>query len=90
MNCLQHLCDHMNTYKCVTYLFILLTGRGKFYSASSGVTYIGEWQDGLKHGIGNIFFSNGDSFSGRWSRGVVEGNVKFEFHDGSPWLSPEY
>lgn len=59
-------------------------------SEGTGVTYLGEWREGMRHGQGSLYFPNGDSFVGKWSRGVVDGPVSYHFNEASPWLDPEY
>ena len=54
------------------------------------MTYTGSWRDGLKDGSGVLHFPNGDTLTGRWKEGIIDGPVDFKFHEGSPWLDPEY
>jgi MORN repeat len=54
------------------------------------MTYVGSWRDGLKDGVGTLYFPNGDTLSGRWAEGVIDGPVEYKFHEGSPWNDPEY
>ena len=48
-----------------THFFAL--GFGKFMSNETGITYTGSWRDGLKDGMGALFFPSGDELNGRWS-----------------------
>jgi hypothetical protein len=65
-------------------------GKGKFFSSATGVTYVGEWKDGMKHGQGAMYFPNGDIIIGKWARGVTDGPVSYQFNENSPWADPEY
>lgn len=44
----------------------------------------------VQEGSGVMFLSTGDSFSGEWRRGLINGPVVFKFHDQSAWNDPEY
>ena len=41
-------------------------------------------------GSGTLVQGSGDSFSGEWRRGLINGPVVFKFGDKSPWNDPEY
>lgn len=41
-------------------------------------------------GSGTLYLSNGDSFTGTWKQGLVDGPVTFKFSEKSPWNDPEY
>ena len=43
------------------------SGDGKFISNETGITYVGSWLDGLKHGSGTLYFESGDEIVGRWN-----------------------
>ena len=44
----------------------LSEGNGKFTSSETNITYSGSWRDGLKEGVGSLFFPSGDVLTGRW------------------------
>jgi len=52
--------DHMNGY-------------GKLFQKSTGLTYEGEWEDGLYHGLGDETWEDGSSYKGDFIRGKKEG-----------------
>lgn len=37
-----------------------------------------------------MFLSTGDTFSGVWQRGLINGPVIFKFNEKSAWNDPEY
>lgn len=37
-----------------------------------------------------MFLPVGDSFSGKWRHGVIDGPVVYKFADKSPWNESEY
>lgn len=37
-----------------------------------------------------MYLANGDSFTGQWRQGVLDGPVMFKFADNSPWNEAEY
>jgi hypothetical protein len=37
-----------------------------------------------------MFLANGDSFTGEWRRGLINGPVVYKFAEKSPWNDPEY
>ena len=43
-----------------------IQGNGKFTSSETNITYSGSWRDGLKDGVGSLFFPSGDIITGRW------------------------
>jgi len=59
-------------------------------SAETGMTYEGDWEAGVKHGPGMLYFSSGDRLEGIWKGGTLAGPVNYFFADTSPWLDPEY
>jgi len=66
------------------------SGWGKFTSHETSSFYEGNWKDGLKDGSGTIVLASGDSFTGEWRRGLINGPVVYSFHEKSPWNDPEY
>ena len=44
----------------------------------------------VQDGSGTLVQGSGDSFSGEWRRGLINGPVVFKFGDKSPWNDPEY
>lgn len=65
-------------------------GRGRFVSCETGAIYEGEYAEGNRHGVGTLYFASGDSITGRWKKGVIDGPVEYHFAKGSPWLDPDY
>lgn len=47
-------------------------GKGHFKYAN-GTEYIGEFQDDLRHGYGEIVWPNKANYKGYWHRGLLEG-----------------
>eukprot|EP00766_Chilomastix_caulleryi_P001345 gnl/Chilomastix_caulleri/2319.p1 GENE.gnl/Chilomastix_caulleri/2319~~gnl/Chilomastix_caulleri/2319.p1 ORF type:complete len:76 (+),score=30.26 gnl/Chilomastix_caulleri/2319:69-296(+) len=64
-------------------------GSGRF-TDPSGVTYIGEWKDGRKHGQGVVILPTGESFKGIWEDGEIVGMGVFSFGKDSLWNDPDY
>ena len=54
-----------------------------------GYRYEGEWYQGRRHGTGSIFLTNGDSFTGAWKEGKMDGPVAYKFAEDSPWANPD-
>ena len=52
-------------------------GHGSFTCAQDGYRYEGEWYQGRRHGQGSIYLTNGDSFTGMWKEGKMEGPVMY-------------
>ena len=42
---------------------------GLLYIMENGSRYVGEWEDGKKHGQGTYTFLNGDKYEGEWKEG---------------------
>ena len=55
----------------------------------AGYRYEGEWYQGRRHGNGSIFLTNGDSFTGMWKEGKMDGPVVYKFADDSVWSNPD-
>eukprot|EP01137_Pigoraptor_chileana_P031173 Opistho-2@18611 len=45
--------------------------------------YVGEWQDGKRHGAGSFYFASGAQYTGEWRDNVKEGFGLYTFEDGS-------
>ncbi|KAA6382015.1 MAG: putative radial spoke head 1 [Streblomastix strix] len=59
---------------------IQMEGKGK-YTFPNGNVYIGDFEDGMFHGIGTLHIVEKGKFVGRWDRGrIVDG--KYFFEDG--------
>jgi hypothetical protein len=41
-------------------------------------------------GPGTMFLAHGDSFSGKWKDGLLDGPVAFKFGEGSLWNDGDY
>ena len=48
-----------------------------------GNCYSGEFENGVRHGIGAARFSDGSSYEGRWENGIFEGKGLLRFPDGT-------
>lgn len=62
----------------------MMTGRGRLQTPEA--YYIGEFQDGKKHGKGKLVFSNGDTYIGDFSNDKRHGWGSFLFNDGSRYV----
>ncbi len=51
-----------------------------------GDKYVGEFKNGLLHGLGGLYFSNGDRYIGNWVKQHREGGGRFTFADGSEYI----
>lgn len=49
----------------------------------SGVKYMGEFRNGIFHGVGKAVYKEGDEYIGEWANGLKEGRGKYTFADGS-------
>jgi hypothetical protein len=56
----------------------IFEGKGEIKYASDGSYYRGDFKGGLKHGRGEIVYSNGDKFSGEWANDMKHGYGKME------------
>ena len=73
------------------YLFEFNIGHGKFTSKESNIIYTGGFEQGVKHGAGHMaFLTTGDSMTGTWRDGVIDGPVTYVFAHNSPWNDKEY
>eukprot|EP00961_Rhodomonas_salina_P137827 1853952-Rhodomonas_salina.1 len=45
--------------------------------------YVGEWQNGVRHGTGVFEYADGSRYEGEWAANVKEGTGTFNFPDGS-------
>ncbi|EDO43893.1 predicted protein [Nematostella vectensis] len=59
-----------------------MEGKGEYtFPPSLETRYEGDMKDGMFHGEGTLYFSNGSKYVGKWEKGVVvEG--KYTFADG--------
>lgn len=48
-------------------------------------TYVGEWKEGLRHGVGTYKWNNGDTYLGTWSEDKRHGEGTYIWHDGSKY-----
>ncbi|XP_074608914.1 MORN repeat-containing protein 5-like [Acropora palmata] len=67
-----------------------MEGQGEYQLPPSLETkYVGEMKDGMFHGKGTLFFSNGSKYVGKWDKGIaVEG--KYTFADGLEYNTDEW
>lgn len=58
-------------------------GYGTFVSYEiEGISYEGEWKDGVFQGQGTITYNNGSKLTGEFKNGSPNGKVKIVFPDG--------
>lgn len=53
------------------------------YDEKGNVEYEGNWEFGLYHGYGKLFYENGDSYEGDFVKGKFMGNCKYSWADGN-------
>ena len=52
--------------------------------------YVGEMRNGMRHGYGVFFYSNGGKYEGQWDFNLKHGFGCFTFHDGSQYIGKFY
>ena len=61
-------------------------GNGK-YIGENGECYIGQWKNGLKHGKGTIYYSNGKiKYEGDYINDKYEGNGKYIYDNDEYYI----
>lgn len=50
--------------------------------------YVGYWENGLRHGKGTFYYSNGSKYEGDWHENFKQGHGKFTFEDGTEYDGP--
>jgi len=50
--------------------------------------YVGYWHNGLRHGKGTFYYSNGSKYEGDWIENYKQGEGKFTFEDGTEYEGP--
>jgi len=60
-------------------------GRGSTYRIA---LYEGNWFEGERHGAGKVTYVNGDTVSGSFVNGVLDGFAEFEFMGDQPGRAP--
>ncbi len=58
-------------------------GTHAWTSGFSNLTYVGEWKDGRRHGLGTLTAQNGDKYVGGWVNNQREGPGTQSYGDGS-------
>ena len=53
-------------------------GEGKFLRNR----YEGEWKNGLRHGVGVFYYTNGSKYEGEWVENLKDGFAAFTYEDG--------
>lgn len=43
----------------------------------------GEWENGVRHGVGTFYYANGARYNGEWCRGIKQGKGLFIHDDGT-------
>ena len=56
----------------------------------NGGTFRGDWVDGLPHGMGRIYWQNGDYFIGEWVWGEIENGSGIMHLPNGDWFSGEW
>lgn len=57
------------------------TGKGKL-TLMTGDVYVGEFQNGLKHGVGKMLYSDGDEYEGSYIGGKYDGGGVYRTKSG--------
>lgn len=55
------------------------------YIYPNGDKYMGQWQNGKKHGIGIYYYSDSRTYQGRWRNGKRHGRGTFTMSDGTKY-----
>lgn len=50
--------------------------------------YVGYWLNGLRHGKGTFYYSNGSKYEGDWAENFKHGQGIFTFEDGTEYDGP--
>jgi hypothetical protein len=50
--------------------------------------YVGYWSNGLRHGKGTFYYSNGSKYEGDWTENFKQGYGVFTFEDGTTYEGP--
>jgi len=50
--------------------------------------YVGYWSNGLRHGKGTFYYSNGSKYEGDWHENFKHGRGLFTFEDGTAYDGP--
>ena len=50
--------------------------------------YVGYWENGLRHGKGTFYYSNGSKYEGDWNKNFKDGEGIFTFEDGTEYEGP--
>jgi hypothetical protein len=62
-------------------------GQGRIHYDSTGISYYGEFRDGLHDGFGVMRFKNGDTYTGNFQHGCLHGKGTYVFASSVPSLS---
>jgi hypothetical protein len=57
-------------------------GRAHTYTLPNGQTYVDEWVNGQKHGLGKTIYADGSTYEGQWNDGKKHGQGKYTNADG--------
>lgn len=58
-------------------------GQGKYVNVKEGVEYNGAWENGMRHGYGELNYKNGSIYQGKWERGMKWGEGKMTYASGN-------
>lgn len=63
-------------------------GKGEFFCAEDGSTYVGDWRNNLKHGHGKLTVPGdyGFTYSGRFEKGERSGDGSCTFNNGRSYV----
>ncbi len=67
------------------------TGSGEFVHARPSYSkYVGQFADGIRHGLGEFTFSDGTRYNGAWNAGMQHGKGKWHFAHDSGTVEGEW
>ena len=59
--------------------------KGKVFDKKNNLIYDGEYKNGIKEGIGVLYYQSGEKYEGKFFNGVREGKGIFYWKDGNKW-----
>jgi len=59
---------------------------GLLYIRENGSRYVGEWEDGKKHGQGTYTYPDGGKYEGEWKDGKENGQGTYTWSDGRKYV----
>mmetsp|Transcript_57882 Transcript_57882/g.123075 ORF Transcript_57882/g.123075 Transcript_57882/m.123075 type:complete len:455 (-) Transcript_57882:176-1540(-) len=61
-------------------------GRRPVHRFRTGATYVGQWKNNLRHGIGTMVWPDGATFTGQWKNNFAEGLGRFVHAEGDVFI----